>query len=368
LVQGLNIWLCCGLLGGVVAAGFARIGFSLNVTQFGVVIAAFAAGLVLLAALAVVPLRRVYVATNVVVALLSGFLAVQLVSISVSRTDAVVLDSPLTGEWFVQNGGRSILFNGHAQNESNAVDFQRMGANGRTHTGGSGAPLADYVGFGIPVLAPADGRIVEVTDHYADNPPGTNSDHANHLVVDIGDGRYLSFAHLKQGSVTVRVGDVVQRGQRLAAVETTATRTSRTCTCRYRTPRQERTPTGPTPCCSATSISPGAVPGHGVTAASFAPATSSGHSGSENNNVEAGPAPRFTAGGEPAVGGGLCHLPGGLQWLLGQPARPGRRPLPGRRGDCTPAVPGCRFADAGAPRRAGLYHDDLGRVPRRPGA
>ena len=192
----LNIWLFCGLLGGVLAAGgahFARIGFSLNGAQFGVVIAVFAAGLVLLAALAVVPRRRVYLATNVVVVLLSGFLAVQLVKVSVPPTDAVVLDSPLSGEWFVQNGGRSILLNGHSPSESNAVDFQRLGANGRTHTGGSDAPLADYAGFGMPVLAPADGRIVEVTDDYADNPPGTNGDHANHLVMDIGGGRYVSW-------------------------------------------------------------------------------------------------------------------------------------------------------------------------------
>ena len=214
LVQGLNIWLCCGLLGGMLAAGgahYARIGFSLNAAQFGVMIAAFAAGLVLLAALAVVPRRRVYLATNVVVALLSGFLAVQLVHVSVPTTDAVVLDSPLAGEWFVQNGGRSVLLNGHNPSESNAVDFQRLGANGRTHTGGSDAPLADYAGFGMPVLAPADGRIVEVTDGYADNPPGTNGDHANHLVMDIGGGRYVAMAHLEQGSVTV------QRGRRRAA-------------------------------------------------------------------------------------------------------------------------------------------------------
>ena len=221
LVQGLNIWLCCGLLGGVVAAGgvhFARIYFSLNAVQFGVWLAAFAAGLVLLAALALVPRRRVHVATNVVVALLSGFLAVHLVSISAASSDPVVLDSPLAGEWFVQNGGRSSLLNGHSPNESNAVDFQRMGANGRTHTGGSDSPLTDYAGFGQPVLAPADGRMVEVTDHYPDNPPGTNGDHANNLAMDIGDGRYLVLAHLKQGSATVQVGDVVLRGQPLAAV------------------------------------------------------------------------------------------------------------------------------------------------------
>ena len=119
LVQALNIWLCCGLLGGVLAAGgahYARIGFSLNVAQFNLMIAAFAAGLVMLAALAVVPRRRVYVATTVVVALLSGFLALQLVRISVSPTDAVVLDVPLAGEWFMLNGGRSVLLNGHFPN------------------------------------------------------------------------------------------------------------------------------------------------------------------------------------------------------------------------------------------------------------
>ena len=144
LVQGLNIWLCCVLLGGVLAAGgmhYARIGFSLNAAQFDVVIAAFAAGLVLLAALALVPRRRVYVATNVVVALLSGFLALQLVQISVPPADAVVLDSPLAGEWFVFNGGRSVLLNGHSPNESNADRLPAAGANGRTHTGGAGAPL-----------------------------------------------------------------------------------------------------------------------------------------------------------------------------------------------------------------------------------
>jgi murein DD-endopeptidase MepM/ murein hydrolase activator NlpD len=220
-VQGLNVWLCCGLLAGVLAAGgahYARIGYSLNDAQFAVVIAAFAAGLVLLGALAVVPPRRVNVATNVVVALLSAFLALQLGRISVPSTDPVVLDSPLAGQWFVFNGGRSVLLNGHSPNESNAVDFLRLGANGRTHTGSAGAPLADYAGFGLPVLAPTDGRIVEVTDDIADTPPGINGDHANNLVVDIGGGRYLVLSHLKHGSVTVHVGDVVRRGQPLAAV------------------------------------------------------------------------------------------------------------------------------------------------------
>jgi hypothetical protein len=221
LGQSVNIWLCCGLLGGILAAGgthFARIWFSLNAAQFNLMIVVFGGGLVLLAASAVVPRRRVYLSTNLAVALLSGFLAVQLVPMADAPTDPVVLDSPLTGEWFVFNGGRSFLVNGHLPNEINAIDFARLGTNGRTHTGGAAAPLSDYAGFGSPLLAPADGRIVEVTDDYPDNPPGTNGDYANHLVMDIGAGRYVSLAHLKQGSVRVRVGDVVRRGQPLAAV------------------------------------------------------------------------------------------------------------------------------------------------------
>lgn len=224
LVQAINIWLCCALLACLVAVGaahFARIGYSLNAGQFNLVMAVFAAGLVVLAALAVVPRRRVYLATNALVAVISGFLALQLVQISVPPSDAIALDSPLAGEWYVSNAGRSDVINGHSPNESNSLDFHRIGANGRTHTGGSDAPLSDYAGFGLPVLAPADGQIVEVQNDFADTPAGTNGDYANSVVLDIGDDRFVVMGHLKQGSVKVQVGDVVRRGQPLAAVGNT---------------------------------------------------------------------------------------------------------------------------------------------------
>ena len=47
-----------------------------------------------------------------------------------------MLDSPLSGEWFVSERRPQRPLNGHSPNESNAVDFLRLGANGRTHTGG----------------------------------------------------------------------------------------------------------------------------------------------------------------------------------------------------------------------------------------
>jgi murein DD-endopeptidase MepM/ murein hydrolase activator NlpD len=38
----------------------------------------------------------------------------------------------------------------------------------------------------------------------------------NHLVLDLGDGTYVMYAHLQRGSLAVRVGDRVGAGQQLA--------------------------------------------------------------------------------------------------------------------------------------------------------
>jgi murein DD-endopeptidase MepM/ murein hydrolase activator NlpD len=58
-------------------------------------------------------------------------------------------------------------------------------------------------------------------------PPGTFPENipieeadGNHVVLDLGDGRYALFAHLKPGSVRVRVGETVRRGQVLGLVGT----------------------------------------------------------------------------------------------------------------------------------------------------
>ena len=58
---------------------------------------------------------------------------------------------------------------------------------------------------------------------------------------------------------------------------------------------------------------------------------------------EPGPAPRLS--GRRACCRWRSPHPGGVQRLLGSPARPGRRSLSSRRRDGIPAVPGCRFAE-----------------------
>lgn len=74
--------------------------------------------------------------------------------------------------------------------------------------------------YGRDVLAVADGRVVRAVDGLPDGRPGAfpagttiaNAD-GNSIVLDLGGGRFALFAHLQPGSLRVREGDRVRRGQ-----------------------------------------------------------------------------------------------------------------------------------------------------------
>ena len=75
----------------------------------------------------------------------------------------------------------------------------------------------------------------------------------NHVIIDIGGGRYVLYAHMKQGSLRVRAGDLVPRDRSSARSATPGTPMSRTCTSRCRTSRLstwKRTASPPTRCSS----------------------------------------------------------------------------------------------------------------------
>ena len=74
--------------------------------------------------------------------------------------------------------------------------------------------------YGDEVLSSTAGRVVGVLDRLPDRPvdyelpPGTAADAGgNHVVVDMGGGRYVFYGHLMPGSVRVRVGHRVTVGQ-----------------------------------------------------------------------------------------------------------------------------------------------------------
>ena len=180
------------------------------------------AGALVMAALALMPRRRVQVATNVLVAIGTVFLAIQLVRIYTPPADPVAIDPPLAGEWAMLAGGRSTLISHHYRTPivSNAVDFVRLDEEGRGHDGDPKRETSWY-GFGEPVLSPADGTVVSVTDVHPDEPVGNigqKPSNGNHVLLDIGSGRYAVLAHLQQGSARVSKGERVRLGQQIAAV------------------------------------------------------------------------------------------------------------------------------------------------------
>ena len=233
LLQCLNHWLFWALFGAAIVAGTfaivpAQAGslFSLPLPDripYPPLLFALGVGTLLMAALALVPRRRVRVATNVLVAIGTVFLAVQLVRVYAPPADPVAIDSPLAGEWVTVAGGRSVLLSHHYSYATpyvrDALDFVRL-VDGR---GYDGDPkwAESWHGFGEPVLAPADGTVVSVSDIHPDEPIGATGQtpsYGNHITLKIGNHRYAVMAHLEQGSARVSEGERVRLGQRIAAV------------------------------------------------------------------------------------------------------------------------------------------------------
>ena len=232
LLQCLNHWLFWALFGAAILAGTfalvpALVALVLSLPlpdqiPYQPLVISLGAAALVMAALALMPRRRVQVATNVLVAIGSVFLAIQLVRIYTPPADPVAIDSPLAGEWAMLAGGRSALISHHYPTPivSNAVDFVRLDEEGRGHDGDPKREKSWY-GFGEPVLSPADGTVVSVTDVHPDEPVGNTGQkpsNGNHILLDIGGGHYAVLAHLQQGSARVSEGERVRLGQQIAAV------------------------------------------------------------------------------------------------------------------------------------------------------
>lgn len=107
-----------------------------------------------------------------------------------------------------------------------AIDYVKLDTAGKTYHGDQ-LVNANYYAYGVDALAVADGIVVERKDSIPENIPGENSRAVpitletvggNHVILDIGGGRYAFYAHLQPGSLKVKLGDKVRRGQVLGLV------------------------------------------------------------------------------------------------------------------------------------------------------
>lgn len=101
-----------------------------------------------------------------------------------------------------------------------AVDFVRLDTNAARARGDENR-ITNWLGYGTEVLAVADGRVMEARD---DVPEGETLEAArgsiplenasgNYVTLDLGNGRYAFYEHLKHRSIRVKPGDRVRRGQ-----------------------------------------------------------------------------------------------------------------------------------------------------------
>jgi len=146
----------------------------------------------------------------------------------------VVLGPPLRGGMWLASHGLSntsshrrtrITLDGRMRiSQRFAIDWTRIGADGQVFRGDP-ANNSNWTPYGADVLAVADGRVVDLQDGLAQNDPTADAKAipitfetaaGNYLILDIGGGRYVLYAHLQPSSLRVHLGDRVSKGQVLA--------------------------------------------------------------------------------------------------------------------------------------------------------
>jgi murein DD-endopeptidase MepM/ murein hydrolase activator NlpD len=100
-----------------------------------------------------------------------------------------------------------------------AIDWMRLDRRHRAWVGDP-ARLSSYRSYGQPLIAVADGQVVIARDGAPDQPPPHNPTPpsaaelpGNRVILRVRPGIFLTYAHLKPGSVRVHVGERVRRGQ-----------------------------------------------------------------------------------------------------------------------------------------------------------
>ncbi|MFJ9636739.1 M23 family metallopeptidase [Streptomyces sp. NPDC101178] len=163
--------------------------------------------------------------------------------------DPVEVAPPVTGRWTALNSpADKVPSHGtHVYGQTYAIDI--------VAEPGTGDELADrppfrwvwpvlrrnraFPAFGVPLLAVADATVVRASDGQRDHLSrnslpalaylmlvegtvrsilGAHRVFGNHVILDLGDGTYAAYAHIRRGSLLVQAGDTVRAGQEIGRV------------------------------------------------------------------------------------------------------------------------------------------------------
>ena len=151
--------------------------------------------------------------------------------IKIAANKPVIIGPPLAGPgWVAANGccNPDITHRGSVQSVNGslydsqrfAIDWMRLDDQGRL-VHGDESDVHNYSDYGADVLAVANAKVVSVLNSLDDQVPGRLPEPSsitietvdgNHVVLDLGDGRFAFYAHLQKNSIKVRPGDSVKKG------------------------------------------------------------------------------------------------------------------------------------------------------------
>jgi len=160
--------------------------------------------------------------------------------VTVNTVTPLAIGPPLRGGWWMAHEGPG---NAHSHHWGSLVAvngmvtipqryaFDLVGVDHRGHAMRTGikditkSRYADWIGYGVDVIAVADGVVSDARDgeeeHLPLSPqqePESLTAHGlfgNYVVLEIAPGVFAGYAHLQRGSLKVHVGDYVRRGQLL---------------------------------------------------------------------------------------------------------------------------------------------------------
>jgi hypothetical protein len=170
-------------------------------------------------------------------ALMVGSLKVDAPEVAINRQPAIVIRPPLKGNGWLATSAcckpnvhrdERIAVDGVRieTGETFAVDWAKV-KNDRLFDG-DGKRVEQYYGFGEDVLAVADGTVVSIHDGLPDQTPfvlmvpKSKTDYGgNNVMLQIAPNVFAWYAHLRQGSLGVKVGDTVKAGAPIAKLGNT---------------------------------------------------------------------------------------------------------------------------------------------------
>jgi len=173
--------------------------------------------------------------------LVIGGAAVEAAAISTHHEKVRIVGPPLQGGPWVAGSGpgnvshhrrQIVLLDGSLHLSSRfAIDWIRL--KNSKESSGDEQDNRSFFSYDQPVLAVGDAKVVSTRDGIPENIPGHfgkgkiavgisyDTLYGNMIVLDLGERQYAHYGHLKPGSIQVKEGDHVRRGQVIGRIGNT---------------------------------------------------------------------------------------------------------------------------------------------------